>query len=156
MPRSSGEAYVSILKISKMDILLYTAITSFLIGCFCCHFFWKWYQSAKIHWELERLKSEKISAEFNMDGGVTYYRPFRLGKVQEGSEGSLSALSKVCIIQHKGYLELYGSWDRNNKNQIDPFTFYLPTENVDPDNLVKFGEYFTDLGNKLNKKYENA
>ena len=139
-----------------MDISLYIVILSFLLGIFCCHFFWTWYQSSKINQEIERLNSETVKAEFDMTGGVVYCRPFRLGRGQDGSKENLSGMSKIKIIQHNGYIEMFGTWDRNNKNQIDPFSFYVPTENVLPDNLIEFGKFFVDLGEKLNKKCDAA
>ena len=39
--------------------------------------------------------------------------------------------SKIKIVQQKGYLEMFGTWDKNKKNQIDPFAFHIPTENID-------------------------
>lgn len=141
-----------------MEILTFIVIMSFLAGVTSCHLFWRWYQSAEIREKVDGLKNSQISRTFELGGGVTFHRPRRLGKGQEGSDGKLHGINEINLIEHDGFVELFGIWNKNGKNQIDPYSFYLPTgqDTIDPDRLVEFGQYFVDLGNKRNKEFENA
>lgn len=137
-----------------MEVLVAIIAVSFIAGWLCCYFFWKWYQSSKINDEIRRIELESVDTSFDMHRGITYLRPYRLGRGQYGSEDNLSGMSKLCIIRYSGYIEVYGAWNRNNKNQIDPFSLFIPTENINPDNLILFGEYFVRLGKELNEEIE--
>ena len=134
-----------------MDLVIGIVTISFLVGVVVCHQYWKWYQSAEIKKKVMELDSAKVSKKFDLGGGMTFYRPSRLGKSQEGSEGKLHGISEINIIEHDNYIELFGAWNRNGKNQIDPYGFYLPTsiDVIDPDNIIEFGQYFVDLGNQI-------
>ncbi len=141
-----------------MGILTVIAGVSFLLGAISCHLFWKWYQSAEIKEKVDDLKNSPVSRIFKLGGGVTFHRPRRLGKGQEGSDGKLHGISEINLIEHDGFVELFGTWNRNGKDQVDPYSFYLPTslETIDPDRLVEFGQYFVDLGDKRKREFENA
>jgi hypothetical protein len=141
-----------------MEVLIVIVAVSFLVGAISCHLFWKWYQSAEIKAKITELKSSKVSRKFDLGGGVTFYRPRRLAKGQEGFEGKLHGISEIHVIEHDGSVELFGAWNRNGKNQIDPYSLSLPTslEVIDPDRLIEFGQYFVELGRKRNKEFERA
>lgn len=141
-----------------MEILIIIVSVSFLAGAASCYLFLRWYQSAEIKGKVSELQEAHISKKLNLGGGVFFYRPHRLGKGQEGSKGKLHGISEINIIEHDGSVEIFGAWNRNGKNQIDPQTMYLPTslDVIVPDRLIEFGKYFVDLGNKKNRESENA
>jgi hypothetical protein len=140
-----------------MEIFIYIVLPSFLFGFSICYFGIKKIQSSEYKKHIAELLKHNVDAEFDMGGGIKYQRPYRFGLEQAGSKSNNSALSKLFVIRHDGYIEIYGSWDRNNKNQIDPFSLHLPIgfEVIHPDNIVAFGQYFIELGNELNQKLEN-
>ena len=101
-----------------MDILIWIAITSFLTGVTGCYLFWKWHHSMAIKGKVFELSESKIAKTFNLDGGVTYYRPRRLGISQEGSKSNLHGISELNLIEHDGYIKIFGAWNRNEKNKL--------------------------------------
>ncbi len=141
-----------------MDNYILLAIVSFLTGVVSSYLFWKWRHSVAIKVKVSELLASKITKTFNLGGGVTYYRPRRLGISQEGSESNLHGISELNLIEHDGYIEIFGAWNRNKKNQIDPYTICFPTSSktIQPDRIIEFGQYFVDLGEKLNTELENA
>ena len=141
-----------------MDNFIWLAIISFFLGVISSYLFLKWRQSSAIKEKVAELLESNVTRKFSLGGGVTYYRPSRLGLSQEGSESDLHGISELNIIEHNGYVEIFGSWNRNKKNQIDPYTICLPisAETIQPDRIIEFGQYFVDLGGKLNTELENA
>ncbi|MBY6062922.1 hypothetical protein [Pseudidiomarina sediminum] len=127
---------------------------AFLAGAISYHLLMKWYQSAEIENKVSELKRSHISRKFNLGSGVTFYRPYRLGKSQDGSEGKLHGISEMNIIEHDRFVELFGVWNRNGKNQIDPYSLYLPTNY--PDKLIEFGQYIVEIGHRKIKQLDSA
>lgn len=140
-----------------MEILIAIIAISYIAGLISCHAFWKWHQSSEIRDKVTELKSAKISRNFCLGGGITFNRPGKIGISQEGAEGKLHGISEINIIEHDGFVEIFGSWNRNGNNQIDPYSLYLPTslDVIDPEKLVEFGKYFVDLGEKINNEIIN-
>lgn len=140
-----------------MENVLLVASLSFILGVIGCHLFWRWYQSAELQAKVSELENSPVSRKFDLGGGVTFYRPYRLGKRQEGSDGKLHGVSEIRLIEHDGSVEIVGVWNRNGKNQVDPHTLHIPIsiDVIDPDRLIEFGQYFVDLGNRKNET-ENA
>lgn len=140
-----------------MEILL--AIALLLLGFFFGYFTSKriFHKKAisEFNWVSNRLKKIDPDATFNFFPGINLFRPNRPKLLR--SDNRSKAIDTLCVKTDNECTEIYGAYTRAGDFEPDPYPILIPIKEIEPKEVIKFGEHFVMLGNRLlrqDEKYE--
>ncbi len=108
----------------------------------------------EFNWVSDRLKKSDPDATFNFFPGINLFRPNRPKLLH--SDNRSKAIDTLCVKTDDECTEIFGAYTRADHFEPDPYPILIPIKEIEPKEVVKFGEHFVELGNRLQEQCEKG